>query len=285
MTGTGIVRTVRERFHPLYHARRVPVIRAALASIDFAVWARLDGIEWPVRVRAVRHASYIVRAATPEREIAVLACAVVDVLRIRRFCDVGANFGYYAWLLKSHSPDLEVDLVEPESENLKLIDATLARTPLPGVTVHRVAASDASGRARFQRDPVSGATGTLDVGSESFARRHWRTSASTEVSTRTLDSLLADGVDLLKIDVEGHEEQVFKGASALLERDSPVLLFECFHGSHAAPAVLRALSYELYDAECFAEPTAATTNYLAVPATLRERIPELRDKWRRNISA
>jgi FkbM family methyltransferase len=279
------MRAVRDRVHPLYHARRVPVIRAALAGVDIAVWAKLEGIEWPVRVRAVRHASYLVRSATPEREMAALACAVVDVLRIGCFCDVGANFGYYAWLLKSRSPGLEVDLVEPESENLKLIDATLARTPLAGVSVHRVAASDVSGRAAFERDVVSGATGTLGPASESFARRYWRTSASTEVSTCTLDSLLADGVDLLKIDVEGHEERVLSGASALLERDSPVLLFECFHGIHAAPAVLRALDYELYDAECFAEPTAATTNYLAVPAAVRDRIPELRDAWRSSTGA
>jgi FkbM family methyltransferase len=285
MTSTGIVRTVRDRFHPLYHARRVPLIRAALAGVDVGVWAKLEGIEWPVRVRAVRHASYLVRSATPEREMAALACAVVDVLRISRFCDVGANFGYYAWLLKSRSPDLEVDLVEPESENLKLIDATLARTPLAGMSVHRVAASDVSGRAAFQRDPVSGATGTLGPAGDSFARRHWRTSASMEVSTCTLDGLLTDKVDLLKIDVEGHEERVLGGASALLERDSPVLFFECFHGSNAAPAVLRAIDYELYDAECLAEPTAATTNYLAVPATVRDRIPELRDAWRRNTGA
>ena len=65
----GITRAVRDRFHPLYHARRVPLIRAALAGVDIAVWAKLEGIEWPVRVRAVRHASYLVRSATPEREI------------------------------------------------------------------------------------------------------------------------------------------------------------------------------------------------------------------------
>lgn len=281
----GITRAVRDRFHPLYRARRVPLVRAALAGVDIAVWAKLEGIEWPVRVRAISRASYPVRSATPEREMAALACAVVDVLRIGRFCDVGANFGYYAWLLKSRSPDLEVDLVEPEPENLKLIDAALARTPLAGVSVHRVAASDVSGRAAFQRDVVSGTTGTLGPAGDSFARRHWRTSASMEIPTCTLDCLLTGRVGLLKIDIEGHEERALSGASALLERDSPVLLFECFHGSHAAPAVLRALDYELYDAECFAEPTAATTNCLAVPATVRDRIPELRDAWRSSTGA
>ena len=58
-----------------------------------------------------------------------------------------------------------------------------------------------------------------------------------------------------------------------------------FGGSHAAPAVLRALDYELFDAELFSEPNAGTMNYLAVPATVRDRVPELRDAWRRIIAA
>jgi FkbM family methyltransferase len=284
MSRSGLAREVRERFHPLYHARRVRGVRAVLAGCDIPIWTRLDGIAWPVRIRAVRHASYVFGSAAPEREIAALAAAVVDVFGVSRFCDVGANFGYYAWLLKSRAPDLAVDLVEPELENLALIDATLARTPLSGVSVHRVAASDISGRAAFQRDVVSGATGTLGPAGDSFARRHWRASASTEVSTCALDRLLANGVDLLKIDVEGHEERVLGGASALLTRDSPILLFECFHGGHAAPAMLRDLGYKLYDAERFSEPTSATTNYLALPARVLDRIPALQAAWESNCA-
>lgn len=276
----GIVRSVRDRFHPLYHARRIAPVRAALASIDKPTWAELEDIDWPVRVRVIRHASYFVRSAAPEREIAALACALVEVLPIARFGDVGANFGYYSWLLKSRSPDLEVELVEPEPENLELVDATLARTKLSGVSVHRVAASNGSGWARFQRDPVSGATGTLESEDTSFARRNWRSSESSEVMTCTLDQLFERSIDLLKVDVEGHEECALEGARKLLERDSPLLLFECLHGPMGAPALLRALGYELYDAERFDEPTASTTNYLAVPQKARDQIPEVRRRWR-----
>jgi FkbM family methyltransferase len=274
------MRLVRDRFHPLYHARKVPVIREVLAGVDTPTWARLEGIGWPVRVRRVRHASYVVHSTAPESEIAALACVLVDVLRIARFCDVGANFGYYAWLLKSRSPGLAIELVEPEPENLALIDATLTRTPLPGVVVHRVAASDVSGRAVFQRDVVSGATGSLEPADGSFAVRHWSSSVSTEVSTCTLDDLLSGKVDLLKIDVEGHEERTLDGARGLLVRDRPAVLFECFHGIDGAPAFLRALGYELYDAERFAEPTPVTTNYFAAPTWAKDRIPELREAWR-----
>jgi len=261
------------------------MIRAVLARVDKPAWARLEGIGWPVRVRTVSHASYRLNSTAPEREIAALACALVDTLPIGRFADVGANFGYYSWLLKSRSPDIAIDLIEPEAENLKLIDATLARTPLARVIVHRIAVSDVSGSAMFQRDLVSGATGTLGPAVDSFARRHWRSSESTEISTCTLDSLLTAGVDLLKIDVEGHEERVLTGAGGLLERDFPLVLFECFHGHTAIPVVLRTLDYELYDAERFLKPTTSTTNYLAIPSKFLDRIPELHDAWRGNTGA
>ena len=58
------------------------------------------------------------------------------MLPIRRFVDVGSNFGYYTWLLKTCAPRLTVELLEPEPENLELIRATLARTPLHDVRVH-----------------------------------------------------------------------------------------------------------------------------------------------------
>ena len=44
---------------------------------------------------------------------------------------------------------------------------------------------------------------------------------------------------------------MLEGAAALLERDFPIVLFECFHGATAAPAVLQERGYALYDAESF----------------------------------
>ena len=105
-----------------------------------------------------------------------------------------------------------------------------------------------TGRATFERDTVSGATGTLEAAADSYAFRNWGVSEVAEVATSTLDELIPSEVDLLKIDVEGHEEQVLEGAAALLERDFPIVLFECFHGATAAPAVLQERGYALYDA-------------------------------------
>lgn len=48
----------------------------------------------------------------------------------------------------------------------------------------------------------------------------------TDVEVRTLDSLLLDEVDFVKIDVEGFESAVIHGGRATLERNRPIIVVE-----------------------------------------------------------
>jgi hypothetical protein len=49
---------------------------------------------------------------------------------------------------------------------------------------------------------------------------------SIDVEVRTLDSFNFTAVDFIKIDVQGHEFGVLKGATELLKNQSPVLVME-----------------------------------------------------------
>ncbi len=53
------------------------------------------------------------------------------------------------------------------------------------------------------------------------------------VEMKTLDSIIPKGekVDLVKIDVEGAEFAVIKGAKNLLKKDKPLIIFECGKGA------------------------------------------------------
>jgi FkbM family methyltransferase len=53
-----------------------------------------------------------------------------------------------------------------------------------------------------------------------------------EVETQTLDSLDLRDVAMMKIDVEGHELEVLRGAGQLLRRERPVLLVEIEERHH-----------------------------------------------------
>ena len=49
---------------------------------------------------------------------------------------------------------------------------------------------------------------------------------SIPVTTRRLDDMILPTVGLIKIDVEGHEEAVLRGARGIIQRDHPRLMIE-----------------------------------------------------------
>ena len=49
------------------------------------------------------------------------------------------------------------------------------------------------------------------------------------VKLAPLDALVRGRVDFIKIDVEGYEEEVLKGAGRLISRHKPVLSFAAYH--------------------------------------------------------
>jgi FkbM family methyltransferase len=123
------------------------------------------------------------------------------------FVDVGANVGYHA--VFAAQLGARVVAVEPVPWTLELLRANVWRH---GADVEAVeaAAADSAGTVRIGMDAAhrSGA----QIGGEGIA-----------VRAAPLDELVPESeVDVLKIDVEGAEPLVLRGASAILAR-SPVL--------------------------------------------------------------
>lgn len=129
------------------------------------------------------------------------------------FVDVGANVGFHTVLAAQLvGPTGRVLAVEPAAWTLELLRANVWRTGVD-VTVLPVAASDAAGTVRLALDP----------GHRSGAR-FAEAGKGVEVESARLDDLLPDlAVAVLKVDVEGAEPLVLRGARAVLAR-SPHLL-------------------------------------------------------------
>lgn len=274
----------REKFHPLHQIRRVRAFRKLLALADVPIWARVHGVRWKIRVRLVRDLSHLLLSRSPEPHVTALFETVVDLFRPRVVWDVGAYFGYYGLLVKSLDESAAVVLLEPDPDNAALIRETLARLRLDGLELRQVAVSDENGSATFLADPVSGSTGTLEADG-SPADMHWGEARPVTVRTVTVDDELGQSgdVDLLKIDVEGHEEKVVRGASETLQRCQPVVVFECFHGGDEICSTLEALGYAILDAERLGPRTAETENFLGLPARHRARQDELLHRWRARL--
>lgn len=159
--------------------------------------------------------------------------------------DVGANVGLYGFLFHAATQG-EVIMIEADPENARLARKTIKRSGL-AVQLREVAVCDHSGTVRFHQDTISGATGSVvRGGADSFLATHGHGAPkSITVPAITLDDLGADA-DLLKIDVEGSELSVFRGAAELLKRRHPAVLFECDSDQCEIEGLLAGYGYRLF---------------------------------------
>ncbi len=133
--------------------------------------------------------------------------------------DVGANLGYYA-LLASRlvGPSGAVIALEPNSENCRLLLSSLRLNGTTNVQLLPVAADSASGWAYYSTHV--GSNGGLVEDGDLLSH------PGTIVPTFRLDDLVDGPVGFLKMDVEGAEGRVVRGATRIIERDRPVVTTE-----------------------------------------------------------
>jgi FkbM family methyltransferase len=135
--------------------------------------------------------------------------------------DVGANLGEWAVpLARAVGPHGKVFCCEPNPTIAAALARTLKINNLGHAEVWPIAISDRNDQGYLAIDPA-------DTGRSHLA------DSGVAVPLRSLDSIAAevglDRVDLVKIDVEGHEAAVLAGGGKMLQRFRPALIFESGH--------------------------------------------------------
>ena len=134
--------------------------------------------------------------------------------------DVGANYGVYTCaMIKAGA---KVNAFEPLEECAKALRIYAAHQR-GRLTLHQTALSDHSGSATLHlpHDESRALTGLATLSEVAVAHE------DRTVELRTLDSFELNGVRLIKIDVEGHEGSVIRGAEkTLISNNLPSLLVE-----------------------------------------------------------
>jgi FkbM family methyltransferase len=139
--------------------------------------------------------------------------------------DIGANKGSYLWWLSRAVESGKVVAFEPQQQLAAYLAAACRSCKLKNVIIEPLAVSEYSGETVLN---IPGETDSPEasIGSAITAHEKCRQEKVTMVS---LDDYFADErsrISAIKMDVEGHELSVFKGAMKLLRKHSPLLVFE-----------------------------------------------------------
>ncbi|MGI9592151.1 MAG: FkbM family methyltransferase [Myxococcota bacterium] len=146
------------------------------------------------------------------------------------FADVGANQGEFTLFAAKRLPRGRVLAFEPMTEMRERLVGNLAANPFDNVLVSDRGLWSEPGRRRIFRRDAPFADGSFHEGLGTLFPTAERSDAVEEIALTTLDAFLEqqgiDRVDVLKVDVEGAELEVLRGAEKTLERCRPLLLLE-----------------------------------------------------------
>ena len=159
--------------------------------------------------------------------------------------DVGANFGFYSISIAARLRQAcVVHAFEPNPATFDRLERNISLNGSTAVTAHQMGVSDRMGHAGIVEVPGHSGAAYLSAGSD----------VAVTSLDRFCESAGIERVDLIKIDAEGAEPRILRGAAGVLERFRPTLLLELnqptLERENSSPAevlaYLRAIGYWSY---------------------------------------
>jgi FkbM family methyltransferase len=136
--------------------------------------------------------------------------------RPRIIFDVGANIGQKSLCMSKMWPDANIHAFEPVAKTFQALCQNVAKKQK--IRPWNLAVSDSIGTAEIFLDEHYSELSSMNKPSGGRSER---------INITTLDAFRADHavsqVDLMKIDTEGHEESVLRGARGMFEQNPPSL--------------------------------------------------------------
>jgi FkbM family methyltransferase len=189
--------------------------------------------------------------------------------------EVGAHIGYLSvWFQHLVGDSGKLVVFEPDTANRRYLERNLAGKA--NVTVERSAVTDREGEADFFAEALSGQNSSLVESIDILAANSANAGMAAEVvrervKLTSLDAWCArtgTKPDFIKIDVEGVEESVLRGARETMRELRPVIMLEVTHDHQGVGAILAECDYALFDEEL--RPTGlredSWRNYFCIPA-------------------
>ena len=200
-----------------------------------------------------RNAEYL-QAYTPEKYFRYLIQKESPVI-----FDIGAHKGESVRFFKEIFPESRIYSFEPDPDNFIELEKCCAETnTFYGEKVFAInkAVGEISGVASFYRQSISHLGGLLPINKSSKDSLGYAEKAINEsfsVETITVDQFSAevnlDHIDILKIDVQGFEVGVLRGAMEMLQKTSCCTVEVSFYDFYEQKSSLLLIEQEIQAAE------------------------------------
>ena len=272
--GSAVVKT---------YLRGSPIERGKFRLRDFAgtrfLFTRLEGGLW-IRVSGASGLEWKVLRGHSIEGVTTVAFRGLVRPGMTVF-DVGANVGYYAMTAAAlMGGSGSVHAFEPTPAVAQRLRQNVDLNGIKTVIINAVAVGEMTGKLGLRLNADDSEGNSLVAFGDDWA--------AVEVPVTTLDDYTASRgvstVDVLKIDVEGAEVSVLRGARRLLGGDAaPLILIEfnplALHAAGTSPVLLqsalRELGYDCFGLEQLTRGDDPVHNILAAKSSHRTRFPAL----------
>ncbi|RLI87542.1 MAG: hypothetical protein DRP01_01665 [Archaeoglobales archaeon] len=172
------------------------------------------------------------------------------------FVDVGACDGMYAIRMAKYYK--EVIAIEPDPSNIAVLKLNIALNEIENIEIMETAVSNFTGTGYL-----------IQQGAQSHLVKTDQKEEAIEVPVWRLDDLI-DECHVIKIDVEGHEENVIYGAYGLIQKCKPIMVIE-HHEERGFPIKGSRQRIQSYLAKDYYMLALSEPHWLYIPKTISLR--------------
>jgi FkbM family methyltransferase len=180
--------------------------------------------------------------------------------------DVGGNLGFFVLILDELvGKEGKIYTVEPSSLLREKLATTIRNNQIENTTILNFALGESEGKTIIHYNPKQS-------GLTSIVNEFDNDSVSEEITITTLDKFSGNfpgRVSFLKIDTEGYEPKVLKGAKSFIEKHRPTIYIELGgdyqNSSVEALNILKELNYSCEAENVDLSEVPAGINFIATP--------------------
>lgn len=181
--------------------------------------------------------------------------------------DIGAYVGSHTVHLAKALKDGVVYAFEPQWNIRRKLEGNLMLNEVKNARVFAYALGSENEKSHMNLSPKTNKGATTICSSKinsTGSKCSLNTDKSRPIEIRTLDSFHFQNIGLIKIDVEGHELEVLKGAQQTLANSRPIIIIEIWNNENKQSRIdyLKDLNYSVTNIHGH--------DYLAIP---KERLP------------